>query len=216
MTLCVTPEPSYPEPLLGMRESTSSRKITVGAAIRAFLKISRIAFSDSPTHLLKISGPLTLMKLASLSVATARARMLTRSIWWEITTVDGIVGWVSSRYTAQVGPTFDLTSRVVDVLGEIPEEETMTDLGLVVAESFRPDDPDMPFEAVLVVLPTVGDLGEVTYDVVGFGDDTIQGLRLHVFGQPSESGEGFYLKSVESTDMCASVRGVSEPSGLCA
>lgn len=157
-----------------------------------------------------------LTPLAADFVASGRARMLTQSIWWEVTTADGIVGWVSSRYTAQIGPTSDLTSQVVDQLGGIPEEETMTDLGLVVAESFRPDDPDMPFEIVQVVLPEVGDLGEITYDVVGLGDDAIQGLRLHVFGQPSESGEGFHLMSVESTDMCSPVRGVSEPSGLCA
>ena len=45
-----------------------------GADWRAFLKISLIAFSDSPTHLLITSGPLILMKFASLSVAIAFAK----------------------------------------------------------------------------------------------------------------------------------------------
>src|SRR5256885_14407585 len=47
-----------------------------GAALRPFLKTSRIPFSDSPTHLLKTSGPLMEMKLASLSVATALASIV--------------------------------------------------------------------------------------------------------------------------------------------
>ena len=41
--------------------------------MRALRKTSRIAFSDSPSHLLKTSGPFMDIKLASLSVATARA-----------------------------------------------------------------------------------------------------------------------------------------------
>jgi hypothetical protein len=153
--------------------------------------------------------------LADDFVATGRARMLTRSIWWEITTADGVVGWVGSSFTAQSGPTSDVTSQVVEELGGLPEEETMAALGLVVAESLTPD-PDIPSEVVLVVLPSVGDLGEVTYDVVGLGDDAVRALRLHVFGQPLDQGEGFALMSVEATDMCESVRGVSEPGGLCA
>jgi len=44
-----------------------------GDACRAFLKIIRIAFSLSPTHLLITSGPFTEMKFAWLSVAAAFA-----------------------------------------------------------------------------------------------------------------------------------------------
>ncbi len=153
--------------------------------------------------------------LADDFVATGRGRMLTRSIWWEVTTTDGIVGWVGSSFTAITGPTSDRTSEVVAALGGIPEAETMTDLGTLVAETLGPD-TDIPSEIVLVVPPTVGDLGEVTYDLVGLGDDSIRALRLHVFGQPTGSGEGFALRSVEATDMCVPVRGVSEPEGLCA
>src|SRR6059058_3309154 len=64
------------DPLLGATESSSSKKTMDGAALRPFLKTSRIPFSDSPTHLLKSSGPLMEMKLASLSVATALASMV--------------------------------------------------------------------------------------------------------------------------------------------
>src|SRR6056297_3368573 len=44
-----------------------------GADIRAFLKTSRMAFSLSPTHFEKISGPFTVKKFISDSVATAFA-----------------------------------------------------------------------------------------------------------------------------------------------
>ena len=64
---------SPPMPLVGASASISSKKITHGAACRALLKTSRTPLSDSPTHLLRSSGPLTLMKFASLSVATALA-----------------------------------------------------------------------------------------------------------------------------------------------
>ncbi|MBA7670484.1 hypothetical protein ES703_78630 [subsurface metagenome] len=73
ITRSVTLE-SPPAPLLGTSASNSSKKMMEGAAMRAFLNISLMAFSDSPTHLLNISGPLMEMKLASDSVATALAR----------------------------------------------------------------------------------------------------------------------------------------------
>ena len=124
-------------------------------------------------------------------------------------------GWVSSRFTAQIGPTGDLTSQAVAAHGSIPVAETMADLGVLTAEALRTD-PDIPSSIVMTVPPTVGDLGEVTYDLVGLGDDAVAGLRLHVFGQPSESGEGFSLKSVEDTDLCQANRSPSTPGGVCA
>jgi hypothetical protein len=59
--------------LYGAIASISSKKITVGAHNRAFLNISRIAFSLSPTYLLNNSGPLTAIKFKVHSVAIARA-----------------------------------------------------------------------------------------------------------------------------------------------
>ena len=66
----------------------------------------------------------------------------------------------------------------------------------------------------------VGDLGEVTYDVVGLPDDATYGARLHVFGTPASNLPGsalkranrFSLKTVESTSLCR--RGVTAD-GLC-
>src|SRR5579875_3106804 len=63
-------------PLIGARASTSSKNIMHGDACLAFLNTSLTAFSDSPTHLLRSSGPLTDMKLAELSVATAFASIV--------------------------------------------------------------------------------------------------------------------------------------------
>src|SRR5215212_3922763 len=60
-------------PLVGAIESTSSKNTTHGAACLALRNISLTPFSDSPTHLLSNSGPFTLIKLASDSVATALA-----------------------------------------------------------------------------------------------------------------------------------------------
>ena len=117
-----------------------------------------------------------------------------------------------------MGPTFDHTSEVVDLIGSIPTAETMLDLGLIVANSVNfaaHNYPDVPRKIVLVVPPSVGDLGEVTYDAVGLADDTTVARRLHVFGQPLDSGEGFSLMSVEGTEMCDPVRGVSQPGEPC-
>ena len=146
--------------------------------------------------------------LADDIVALGNARTLSLSIWIEVDTGD-TTGWVSSRFIGYLGQTTDETAAIIDRLGEIPEAETMLDLGLILAEAVASDDP--PSSIVMSVAPSVGDLGEVTYDVVGLGDDAVRGLRLHVFGTPSASQDGFVLKSVEQTLLCG--RGLSD--GLC-
>jgi len=142
-------------------------------------------------------------------IANGRAQALPNSIWYEVTAL-GVTGWASSTYLAELGSTDDITSQIVDKLGEIPTAETMADLGLIVAESYPA--VDRPLRVRMSGEPSVGDLGEVIYDVVGFADDSVRGLRLHVFGQPTESGEGFSLKSVEATALCA--RGI-DGAGVC-
>lgn len=142
--------------------------------------------------------------LASDVVALGNARALPASIWFEVETDDG-AGWASSSFLAYLGGTTDATADIVELLGETPAAETMLDLGLVVAQALASDEP--PSRIVMSVAPTVGDLGEVTYDVVGLGDDAVRGFRLHVFGTPDEGGEGFVLKSVEQTVLCG--RGLS-------
>lgn len=131
-------------------------------------------------------------------VATGRARLLPRSIWYEVTT-DGITGWVSTRFVGFAGVVDDATAEFVDG-GDLPGAETMLELGELVAAGFASEDP--PSTVVQSVPPTVGDLGEITFDVVGLGDDAVGGYRLHVFATPDENGETFTLKSIERTTFC--------------
>jgi hypothetical protein len=150
------------------------------------------------------------------AIATGRARMLSQSIWWEVTTSDGAIGWIGSSFTAQIGPTSDRTAEVIAELGYTPEEASVQDLGFLVADTVD-NDPDVPTELVIVVeADETGDLAEVTIDVIGLGDDSVRGVRLHVFGMPLDSGDAFALKSVEATDLCDPTRGTASPGGLCA
>ena len=131
-------------------------------------------------------------------VAAGEGRLLASSIWWKITAA-GTTGWINSAFVAHFGPVDDLTSSAITRLGSHPTAATMELLGWTVADAFASDDP--PSTIVMSVAPAVGDLGEVTYDVVGIGDDSQAGWRLHVFGAPE--GGGFVLKSVEATALCA-------------
>jgi hypothetical protein len=142
-------------------------------------------------------------------IGTGRARALPDSIWFEVE-VEGMTGWVSSAFVGYLGLTDDATAEVIETLGETPGAETMLDLGLIVAEAMASEDP--PSRIVMSVAPSVGDLGEVTYDVVGLGDDALGGFRLHVFGDPAEGGEAFVLSNVERTLICS--RGVTAD-GFC-
>lgn len=141
-------------------------------------------------------------------VATGQARSLPSSIWYEVT-VDGSTGWASAAFLAFIGATDDATAEFLD--GQpLPEAETMVGLADLVAAGFASQDP--PSLIVQSVAPTVGDLGEITYDVVGLGDDAVGGYRLHIFATPTDSGDSFVLKSIERTYFCT--RGAT--GGLCA
>src|SRR5574337_8878 len=69
----LSPTPPSSFDLKRASESSSSNIIIHGDEVFAFRNISLIAFSDSPTHFDKISGPLTSIMFAPLSVARARA-----------------------------------------------------------------------------------------------------------------------------------------------
>lgn len=139
--------------------------------------------------------------------ALGNTRDLGESFWIEVE-YEGTTGWVHFSFIGYIGVTDDMTAAVLEELGDGPVAETMADIGLAVAETFASDEPAS--EIVMVVAPTVGDLGEVTYDVIGIGDDAVRGFRVHVFGQPAD--ETFEIKSVEVTTLCG--RGVTED-GLC-
>ena len=132
-------------------------------------------------------------------VATGRARSLARSIWYEVT-IDGTTGWANSRYLGFVGSTDDVTSSFLNGR-PYPAAGTMTELGELVAANFASDDP--PSSVVVSVAPSVGDLAEITLDVIGLGGDSVAGLRLHVFATPDAGGDGFVLRTIEATTFCA-------------
>jgi hypothetical protein len=140
------------------------------------------------------------------------ARGETRSLpaFWTRVTHGGVDGWVNLSYLAYIGATSDTTAEVVAHFGERPEAARMTELGIIVAEAMASADP--PSEIVIVVEESVGDLGEVTLDVVGLGDDAVRGVRLHVFG--SHLDDLFQLRTVEQTVLCDPTRGVDDD-GVC-
>lgn len=140
-------------------------------------------------------------------VARGETRQIPNALWIAAT-ADGTDGWVNMSYVGYAGPTSDLTASVVDDLGEYPTASSMTELGSIVAESMASEDPAS--DVVVVVAESLGDLGEVTYDIIGLGDDAVRGLRAHVFGEPVS--DGFTLKAVEVMTICA--RGLT-PEGLC-
>ncbi len=150
----------------------------------------------------------TLAPLADDVVATGRARQLPRSFWYEVT-VDGVTGWASISFLAYIGDTFDSTGETVATLGTGPIAETMVDVGRIVAETFASTDPAS--EIVMTAAPSGGDTGEVMYDVIGLGDDSVLGFRIRVLAEVDEGGEAFRLTRVESTLLCG--RGLSE--GIC-
>lgn len=136
-------------------------------------------------------------------VATGQARSLPESIWYEVT-YDGATGWVGSQFVAFMGATDDATAEFLDG-GPPVEAETMVDLAQPVIEFYASEEP--PSNVVQSVEASVGDLGEITYDVIGIGDDAVAGYRLHIFGMPTAGGEAFALSSIERTYLCS--RGVS-------
>ncbi len=143
-------------------------------------------------------------------IAKGNTRMLPSSFWFEVD-ADGTVGWVSARFVAYLGLVDDYTSRIVTDVGEIPFAETMLDLADVVADSLKSQgEPES--RITVTVAPTVGDLGEMTIDIIGFGDDALFGLRVVIFGQPDANGDGFSLMAAEAQSLCG--RGVTDD-GLC-
>lgn len=151
--------------------------------------------------------------LATGVVATGHNRSLDDDGIWAEVAVDGVTGWASTAFLAHLGDTGDRTSELYPDPADRPRAETMLELGEAVAEDVAGSDLDggPPLSITVVDGPSVGDLGEVTVDVTGFGDDALLGYRLAVFAEPDPGGESFTVRTVESTPLCR--RGVSD--GLC-
>jgi len=133
------------------------------------------------------------------------------AIWAEVDTGDER-GWVNTAFVAQLGATDDATARLYPQVADRPVAETLVQLAEAVAadaagEGGEETDP----RVVIVDGPSVGDLGEVTVDVLGYPDDAIYGERFHLFAE-EEGSESFRLRTVEATTLCR--RGVT-PEGVC-
>ena len=147
--------------------------------------------------------------------ATGHNRTVGEGTWAEVD-AGGRSGWASVRFLLQPGLVEDVTARWYPSPSDRPSASTMTALAQAVErrwrqESIGSDRSDEPGSRVVVVDgPHSGDLAEVTVDVLGLHDDTLGGVRLHVFAE--RAAGRFTVRTVEVTELCR--RGVTE--GRCA
>ncbi len=147
----------------------------------------------------------TLEPLADGFTATGEGRLLDGAVWVEVETGD-VTGWVHAAFVAHIAATEDITGQVIEEHGSRPSAETLVELAQIIADQRATQEPAS--QVVISDGPHVGDLGEVTVDVVGFGDDSVRAARLVVFAIPADDGASFTLRSVEATTYCA--RGVTD------
>jgi hypothetical protein len=175
----------------------------------AKLAVAGVAADDT----LKVrSGPGTdfnvvfeLRPTATNATATGHNRSLPNRGFWSEITVDGRTGWANTAFLLQPGDVNDITATLYPTPADRPRERTMVELGRTVARDRAGDDPEP--DIVIVDGPTLGDVGEVTVDIVGVGDDSVGGERLKIFAEPGGGGGGFTVRSVEATSLCR--RGVT-------
>ena len=136
-------------------------------------------------------------------LATGRNRQLEGSAIWVEATVDGVTGWANLAYLAYLGEVNDITSLLEDAGGS----ELVDVADRVVAQVWGESADEV--DVTVVDGPHYGDLGEITVDGLGLADDSVAGLRLHIFASPD--GGRFTMRTVEATTLCS--RGVA--AGLC-
>jgi len=153
-----------------------------------------------------------LAPLADGITATGHNRQLDDgAIWAEVDTGEDR-GWVNTAYVAQPGATDDATARFYPETADRPVAETLVLLAEQVAADAAGGGEGEPAPRVVVVDgPSVGDLGEVTVDVLGYPDDSVYGERLHLFAE-AEGSDSFRLRTIEATTLCR--RGV-DAEGRC-
>jgi hypothetical protein len=149
--------------------------------------------------------------LASDAVATGHNRSVENGGFWSEITVDDRTGWANAAFLLQPGQVTDVTAALFPTPSARPKAQTMDELAQTVARR-RAGAAEPPAKIVVVDGPTVGDLGEITVDVIGLGDDAQGGERLKIFAEPGPPGARFTARTVEATALCS--RGVTKD-GLC-
>lgn len=152
-----------------------------------------------------------LAPLATNARATGHNRSVGRGPFWSEINVDGRTGWANSRFLLQPGQVSDITANLFPTPADRPIGKTLFEVGQTVARLRASKEP--PSNIVVVDGPTVRDLGEITVDVIGLGDDAQGGERLKIFAEQDPAGGRFTVRTVESTQLCS--RGVSND-GFCA
>lgn len=150
----------------------------------------------------------TLEPLAEGAVATGHNRLVAGTEMWVELRWNASTGWARSTFLLQPGQVTDVTSRLYPDPASRPSAEDLADLAETVGRSAGAQEP--PPRITIVDGPHVGDLGEVTVDVVGLADDSVGGVRLKIFAH--RAADGFVLRAVEETLLCS--RGVTD-GGLC-
>lgn len=157
------------------------------------------------------SGPgidsTSLAELSPLTMdihATGHNRQVDDGSFWAQIDVEGVTGWASPTYLAYPGQVTDITSEIP----ELPAAPDAQSAAMLIADGLLSGHPPSA-RAVVVDRPPPGDLHEIVLDVVGYGDDSLTGERLHIF--LDRDGDSFTVRTVEATLLCS--RGVSD--GLC-
>jgi len=191
--------------------SLNVRAVPVGDVVA---RLSNSINVDSESAVI-VRAPDSPERLATLDLntgvtATGNTRKLRTTVWHEIRMGERL-GWASSAFLSPLGSTSDATADLIEDLGEAPTAASLTELAQIVAQAAAGEDPSL--RIVVSGTPVDGDLSEVTVDVLDLPDDSIRGYRLQVFAEKADSGS-YTLRSVESTLVCYSHRGVSD-SGAC-
>lgn len=148
--------------------------------------------------------------LAENAVATGHNRSVGGGGFWSEIRVNGRTGWANTAFLLQPGQVTDITAGLFPTPAQRPKAETMRELGRVVGGRRASTEPAS--QIVVVDEPPVGDLGEITVDVLGLGDDAVGGERLKIFAEPGPAGARFTVRTVVATALCS--RGVTGD-GLC-
>jgi len=207
-----TPEsssPSVPPSRPGAGEPLPGERVDIFPYAGARLAVVGVATGDT----LKVrAGPgvqfdvvVELRPLAADAVATGHNRSLGPAGFWAEIGVGGKTGWANVAFLLQPGDSQDITAAIYATPAARPSAGSMEALAGSVAKLRASEEPSS--RVVVVDGPTLGDLAEVTVDVIGLGDDSQGGERLRIFADPMPGGGRFTLRTVEATALCS--RGVT-------